>query len=143
MQPEDPNVLFAEFIHSLARINRTLNFFSLKVRRMQDVNEVMVDFNCFGPDAPTIEGSTVGFAWEVEADLTNGISIVWAVDITWDGTAWCVSRDFVIDGKDGPEPIERYKAKVTLSLRESIVLLEETVQEMIATAELRPPPSLA
>ncbi len=143
MQLNDPNVLFAEFIHSLARINRTLDFFSSKVRRMQDVNEVMVNFNCFGPDAPIIQSSTVGFAWEIEAGLVNGVSIVWAVDITWDGKAWYVSRDFVVDGKDGPEPIERYDAKVTMSLRESIALLEETVQEMIATAELRPPPSLA
>jgi len=112
-------------LEALARCSASFVDLSQTLRASPSVTAVVRGFDCRGYQS----GTTVeAYA---DAELANGQSICWWLEITWNEQHWLIHTSVLVNDEHGQRPYKEFADRNPTTLDEFVVQLEDAYSELI------------
>jgi len=70
-----------------------------------------------------------------EAELTNGNSICWWLELNWNEPNWLIEASVLVNDNQGQMTLKEFQDKTANSVDDLVVQLRNAISELVASAD--------
>jgi len=116
-------------LESLAHCNEALIELCLSLRSSPHVTNVQRRFDCRAYE------TGVMIEAYAEAELTNGNSICWWLELNWNEPNWLIEASVLVNDNQGQMTLKEFQDKTANSVDDLVVQLRNAISELVASAD--------